>query len=591
MRYFIIFLFSTLYVNAFSYAQQPNVILIVTDDQGYGDLGAHGNKEIHTPNIDHLYGESVHLTNFHVSPTCAPTRAAIMTGKYANSVGVWHTVMGRSLLYENEVTMADIFSHNNYKTAMFGKWHLGDNYPFSPRFRGFQEVLTHGGGGVGQTPDYWNNDYQDDVYLRNGEEEKVKGYCTDVWFRNALSFIETNKDQPFFCYISTNAPHGPLNVPTQYSKPYLEQGVPKGRAEFYGMISNIDDNLGVLRDKLTEWGIADNTILIFMTDNGTAYGAKFKDGLLASGYNAGMRGTKGSAYEGGHRVPCFFYWKGGQLSKIKDINTLTAHIDLLPTLVKMCGLTLPNKVKFDGTDLTEVLSNNKDIERILVGDSQRIEFPEKWRNSYTMKGNWRLVNNEELYNVSSDPGQAKNVIKVFPEIAQELRKGYEKNWKKQYKCFDRFPYIKLGTEYENPSTLTAHDWHVAEERMIPWNQKLIRKGGNGNGEWRVNFTQTGKYKISIQRYPKEANLPINTSAAVYHSEFKNYVLPAGKVFQITKGHLRVGDQVWEENISSENSKSITFEVNIPEGETTLSATLVEKNKNEVGAYYVYVEKL
>ncbi|OHX66618.1 arylsulfatase [Flammeovirga pacifica] len=591
MRYLSIFLLLILGSTLPLFAQ-PNVILIVTDDQGYGDIAAHGNTEIETPNIDHLYNESAYLTNFHVSPTCAPTRSSIMTGKYANSVGVWHTVMGRSILYENEVTMADVFAHNNYKTAMYGKWHLGDNYPFSPQYRGFDEVLTHGGGGVGQTPDYWNNDYQDDVYLRNGEEEKVEGYCTDVWFQNALSFIEKNKQQPFFCYISTNAPHGPLNVPEKYSDPYLKKGVPHGRAEFYGMISNIDENLGVLREKLIEWEISDNTLLIFMTDNGTAFGAKFNDGKLVSGYNAGMKGTKGSAYEGGHRVPCYFYWKDGKLSQHKEIETLTAHVDLLPTLVKFCDLKLPKKVKFDGMDLSSVLNGEtKDVDRILIGDSQRLELPKKWRNSYTMKGHWRLINNVELYNVKSDPFQSNNVIDKYPEIAKELRKGYESNWKKQYKTFKQYPYIKLGTEFENPSTLTAHDWHVKEERMIPWNQKLIRKGVQGNGEWRVNFMENGKYKISLRRYPIESDLPINASAEVYRSEFKSYVLSKGKQFNIVQAKLNIGGKEWNENISNPSAKDISFEVDVTKGETTLSTTLIDKDQNEVGAYYVYIEKI
>jgi len=181
------------------YIKQPNVILVMTDDQGYGDLGCHGNPVIQTPNLDRLYTQSIRLTDFHVGPTCSPTRAALMTGHYCNRTGVWHTIMGRSLLRKDEVTVADVFSASGYRTGIFGKWHLGDNYPFRPQDRGFGEVLIHGGGGVGQGPDYWGNDYFDDTYFHNGRPKKFEGYCTDIWFDGAMKFIGANKERPFFC--------------------------------------------------------------------------------------------------------------------------------------------------------------------------------------------------------------------------------------------------------------------------------------------------------------------------------------------------------------------------------------------------------
>ncbi|MGB2821551.1 MAG: arylsulfatase, partial [Phycisphaerae bacterium] len=281
---------------------KPNVVLVITDDQGYGDLGCHGNEVIRTPNIDRLHGESVRLTNFHVGPTCAPTRAGLMTGRYCNCTGVWHTIAGRSLIRRDEVTMADVFAAGGYRTGIFGKWHLGDNYPFRPQDRGFQDVLVHGGGGVSQTPDYWGNDYFDDTYFRSGVPESCTGYCTDVWFDEAMKFIEAGRDRPFFCYLPTNAPHGPYNVADSYSRPYRGL-IPDQRANFYGMITNIDDNVGRLRAKLAELGIEENTILIWMTDNGTSAGCSLDENeFVREGFNAGMRGMKGSAYDGGHRT-------------------------------------------------------------------------------------------------------------------------------------------------------------------------------------------------------------------------------------------------------------------------------------------------
>jgi len=320
--------------------KQPNVIIVITDDQGYGDLGAHGNPLVKTPALDKFHDESVRLTDFHVGPTCAPSRSGLMTGRYANRVGVWHTIGGVSILRKEEVTMAEVFKNNGYETAMFGKWHLGDVYPSRPQDKGFNYTVAHGGGGVGQTPDYWNNDYFDDVYLKNGVPTQYKGYCTDVWFNEAIKYIEEQKDKPFFAYISTNAPHLPYNVPEEYYNQYKDLDIPEFQKIFYGMITNVDDNFAKLQQKLKELKIDDNTIVIFMTDNGTASGYKTVDGKLY-GFNAGMKGTKNSEYEGGHRVPFFISYPNMNIKGGKDINELTAHIDVLPTLASLCNIDLP----------------------------------------------------------------------------------------------------------------------------------------------------------------------------------------------------------------------------------------------------------
>ncbi|MEM7236195.1 MAG: sulfatase-like hydrolase/transferase, partial [Planctomycetota bacterium] len=207
-------------------ADKLNVVLVITDDQGYGDVGAHGNTMIRTPNLDAFHKNAVRFTNFHVDPTCSPTRAALMSGRYSTRTGVWHTIMGRSLMSPKEFTLAELLKTGGYATGCFGKWHLGENYPLRPQDQGFDATFVHGGGGVGQGPDYWGNDYFDDTYFRNGVPEKVEGYCTDVWFREAIRFIDKHKSRPFFTYISTNAPHGPYLVDPKYSKPYEEKGVP-----------------------------------------------------------------------------------------------------------------------------------------------------------------------------------------------------------------------------------------------------------------------------------------------------------------------------------------------------------------------------
>ena len=229
-----------------SAATRPNVVFIITDDQGYGDIGYQGNPFLQTPHLDQMARESIQLDNHHHDPLCSPSRAALLTGQYAGRNGVWHVIHGRHLLHPDAVTMAEIFAENGYRTGMFGKWHLGDNYPFAPRFRGFEQVLCHRGGGVGELPDFWGNNYVDDHYFRNGEPERCQGYCTDVFFSAALDFIEEEADRPFFVYLAPNAMHGPHIVPEGYAAPYLNQGLPEERAKFYGMIANFDENMGRL---------------------------------------------------------------------------------------------------------------------------------------------------------------------------------------------------------------------------------------------------------------------------------------------------------------------------------------------------------
>jgi len=547
---------------------RPNVILVITDDQGYGDLGCHGNAVIRTPNLDRLHAQSTRLTNFHVGPTCAPTRAALMTGRYCNRTGVWHTIMGRSLLRKDEVTMADVFRGGGYRTGQFGKWHLGDNYPFSPRFRGFDEVWCHGGGGVGQTPDYWGNDYFDDTYFHNGKPVPCKGYCTDVWFDKAMEFVAASAKagRPFFCYLTTNAPHGPYRCPQKYVAMYQgKANVPN--ANFYGMITNIDDNMGRLMKQLDKLGVAGDTVLIFMTDNGTAGG--FRRG---KGFNAGMRGTKGSEYDGGHRVPCFLRWPGGGMKPGRDVGRVTAHVDLLPTLIELCGLKAPPNVTLDGASLAPLLrkADARWPDRVLVTDSQRIDHPEKWRKSAVMTDRWRLVNGKELHDMQADPGQKTNVADANPKVVQRLRAEYEKWWAGVSKRFGEYCETILGSQHEYPVCITCHDWHG---RSVPWNQGAIRGGRAANGLWAVEVARAGTYEFALRRWPKEADLPI-----------REKFLPA------TKARLKIG-RVDETVAVAAGAKETVFRVKLPAGKAKLQTWFTGEDGKSSGAFYVYVKYL
>jgi arylsulfatase A-like enzyme len=479
--------------------------------------------------------------------------------------------MGRSLLRRDEVTMADVFAENGYRTGIFGKWHLGDNYPFRPQDRGFQEVLVHGGGGVGQTPDYWGNDYFDDTYWHNGKPKKFSGYCTDVWFNEVLKFMEESGDRPFFCYLSTNAPHWPYNVADKYVELYKgKENVPNEK--FYGMITNIDDNVGRLLKKLKDLRLEQQTVLIFMTDNGTAEGWSDE-----KGYNAGMRGIKGSEYDGGHRVPCFIRWPGGGLGRGRDVLALTAHIDLLPTLIELCRLQGHEGIKFDGKSLVGNLFGDEadGAERIVITDSQRIDHPEKWRKSAVMTDRWRLINGKRLYDMKADPGQKKNLDDEHPKVVGKLRKVYEQWWTDTSKRFDEYCEIIIGSDKENPSRLTCHDWHGPD---IPWNQDAIRSAARGNGFWAVEVERDGEYEFSLRRWPEELDLPITKTIA------------GGKTIGAANARLKIGCVDISKPVL-EDATSVMFRINLKAGKTLLQTWFTDGKGVSRGAYYVYVRRL
>jgi arylsulfatase A-like enzyme len=510
-----------------SASARPNVILVITDDQGYGDLGAHGNSMIRTPNLDRLHQQSARLTDFHVDPTCSPTRAALLTGRYSTRTGVWHTVMGRSLLHPEETTLAEVLAENGYRNGIFGKWHLGDNVPLRPQDRGFHEVVIHGGGGIGQTPDYWGNDYVDDHYLVNGVWTPFKGYCTDVFFEQAIGFIERNRDQPFFVYLATNVPHWPYNAPSDWAEAYREQGVPEPMASFYGMIENFDHNMGRLMSRLREWDLDDNTILLFMSDNGTAAGVarpvppsdsqKPEPPPLIqpwTGFNAGMRGQKGSPYDGGHRVPCFIRWPGGAIQGGRDIPQLTAHLDLFPTLIELAALRFQPTLPLDGRSLVPLLREQPAPweDRTLFVHVQREDVPPKWRNSAVLTERWRFVHGRELFDLRADPGQTTDVAAEHADVVGRLTAAYEQWWASLTPAFEREVRMVIGSSREPVTALTCMDWR-ADLSRIPWDQTQVRSMPVANGYWNVHVDQPGRYRFTLRHQPPAANFPLQATLA------------------------------------------------------------------------------
>ena len=573
--------------------QRPNIVFVITDDQGYGELGCHGNPVIQTPHMDALHGVSFRLTNYHVGPTCAPTRAGLMTGHYHNSTGVWHTIGGRSLLRQDEWSLASALSENGYVTGLFGKWHLGDNYPYRPQDRGFQEVVTHGGGGVGNTPDYWGNKYNDDHYAVNGEWKPFEGYCTDIWFAEALKFIERNRDRPFFCYITTNAPHSPYIVDDRYSDPYVGQVEDQDRANFYGMITCIDENLGVLHERLREWGLEENTILIFMTDNGSAGGATLdQDQFVVGGYNAGMRGKKGSEYEGGHRVPLFIHWPGGGMDYGRDIPELTANVDMMPTLLALCGAD-PGDHTFDGKSLVPLLNDTGEDwpDRVMVTDSQRITYPIKWRKSATMAQRWRLINGVELYDILVDPGQRHDVAAEHPDVVAELRGGYDAWWTTVGRQFDSLIPIPVGTNEGETALLNSHDWRN-DPVACAWNQAQIRAGLECNGYWEIDVAVSGRYRFELRRWPREEDRAIAEGipgAWVSYRDIK-HGYGGGRAIPLVNAEIQVAGYSERQAIAPD-AECVVFTADLAAGETLLQTYLYDAEGGSMGAYYVYVERL
>jgi arylsulfatase len=421
--------------------KRPNIIFIFTDDQGYGDISAHGNPVLKTPNLDRLRSEGCRFTDFHVSPTCSPTRSALMTGRHEFKNGVTHTILERERLTLSATTIVQVLKSAGYTTGIFGKWHLGDEADYQPNRRGFDEVFIHGAGGIGQIypgscGDAPGNKYFDPMILHNGQFEKTKGYCTDVFYEQATKWIDSKRmgQQPFFAYIPSNAPHGPYIARPEDKALYEGKGLKPDTESFFGMVHNIDQNVGKLLDHLDRWGITDNTLVIFMNDNGGTAGV--------SVFNAGMRGSKGSAWLGATRASSFWRWP--KTIAPNDCQALTAHIDFFPTLAAIAGATLsPELVKqIEGRSLVPLLENPKAAwpERYLfthLGRWPKMAEPHefKYRTCSVRSPRWHLVSDKgdkepqwELFDIQADLGEKTDLASQHPEVVRQLAGQFEQFW-------------------------------------------------------------------------------------------------------------------------------------------------------------------
>ena len=420
---------------------RPNIILIITDDQGLGDLSCTGNPYLKTPNLDRIHAGGSRFTEFQVSPSCSPTRAAIMSGRHEFEVGVTHTILQRDRLAPEVVTVAEALRRTGYATGLFGKWHLGEEEAYLPQNRGFDEVLMHGSGAISQFiyGDFQENTktpYFDNVLLHNKTIVRTKGYCTNLFMAAAMAWINQQHaaKKPFFAYLPLNAPHDPMIAPEKYKKRFLDLGFDEQSAARYGMIENLDDNVGLLLADLESHGMLKDTLVVFMTDNGMAMRPGTIQGKKFIPFNAGMKGLKCTADEGGTRVPSFWMWKGHVQEGI-DIPALAAHIDLYRTFCDLAGAKIPSSsLEPGGLSLVPLLENPKadwpdrtlfiHVGRWNPGERDR----SKYKGSAVRTSRWRLVNNNQLYDILADRGQTKNVAAEHPEVVADLQKKFDAWW-------------------------------------------------------------------------------------------------------------------------------------------------------------------
>ncbi|MDO8544678.1 MAG: arylsulfatase [Opitutaceae bacterium] len=559
---------------------RPNILIVLTDDQGSGDFSSAGNPILKTPNLDRLRAEAVRLTDFHVAPMCTPTRGQLMTGQDAVRNGATSVTGGRSFIRQGVPTMAEILRDAGYRTGIFGKWHLGDSYPHRPVDRGFQEAVHIKGWGVTSAPEFANTLF-DGRYFHNGVEKRFTGYCTDFWFERAMAWMQekTRAREPFFCYLPLNAPHAPHDAPREFLAPYesLPLGPAKGKAmggganvaKFFGMIANIDANMARLESFLRQSGLRENTIVIFMTDNGGTAGVRI--------WNAGLREGKTTFYDGGHRVPCWIRWPAGNLGDARDIATPTQIQDLLPTLLDLTRVRPSAAARFDGVSLAGLLRGQGQIpERKFVVQYSRAKL-EKWESAVVWN-QWRLVHGKELYDVVADRAQKNDLAAGHPEIVAALRAHYERWWSQLEPVREEFVPLSLGSDAQPVVTLTSADW----QDVYADNAGHVRRavGGPRGGHWNVNIERAGEYEIRLLRWPPELNAPL---ASAFDA--------AGKALPIAGARLSVaGRQLTGQ--AGPGASAITIRADLPAGRTRLHGWFVGEDGTELcGVYYAVVNRL
>ncbi len=524
---------------------RPNVILIVTDDQGYGDFGANGNPVIRTLHIDAMAARSAQMTQFYVSPVCAPTRASLMTGRYNYRTRAIDTFIGRAMMEPDEMTLAEILRDAGYRTGIFGKWHLGDNYPMRPIDQGFEEALVHRGGGIGQPSDPRGGEgkYTDAILFHNGEAVQTEGFCTDVYFDRALDWIGTRREagEPFFAYIATNAPHGPFDdvpegllaeyrevdlgnehFPQDRGHPLPDEADLERRARIFAMITNVDENVGRLFERLAALGLTDETIVMFLVDNGPN----------GNRYVAGMKGWKSHVHEGGVRSPFFVHWPG-RLKAGHSSARIAAHIDVLPTVLEATAVPVPEGLRLDGRSLLPLLTGEPGAwpDREIVIQAHRGNVPLRYHHFMLRSQRYKLVHPSgfgkeafegepafELYDMEADPLELEDLAAARPKVVARLRATYDAWFDDvSHTRPDNYapPRIVVGTPHERVTVLTRQDWRHTKGR--PW-------APDSNGHWELEVATAGEYDVRLRFPPSEVG---GSATLQLNDEIRSTELAAG----------------------------------------------------------------
>jgi arylsulfatase A-like enzyme len=562
--------------------KRPNVLIVMTDDQGLGDFSYTGNPVLKTPNLDAFARQAVRLTDFHVAPMCSPTRGQLLTGLAALRNGATSVTAGRTFLRPGIATLADVFAKAGYRTGIFGKWHLGDSYPHRPVDKGFQESVYHLGWGQLQSTPEFDWPLVDGRYFHNGVEERYKGHCTDFWFDSAMAWMRGCKErgEPFLCYLPTNAPHAPCLDREEFVAPYRG----KGPAGFFGMIAHIDRRFGDLERFLADEGLRDDTILVFMTDNGGTAGVRT--------FNAGLRAGKTTYYEGGHRVPCWVRWPDGGLGAPRDVTAPTQNTDLLPTLCELCGVAPPawgaRDEPYRGVSLAGLLRGTCQKlpdRKFVVQYGQTL----KKFDACVVWGKWRLVQGRELYDIDADRGQKSDVADQHPDVVKAIRDHYEGWWGGLEPILNDFVPVSLGAAAQPVVELTSGDW----EGIYADNSGYVRAavGGPTGGHWNVRVEGPGDYEFTLRRWPERTRAALgdryepSATSPPNTPDVKTVGFPT-----IATAHVVIA----EKEVSSRadpKATGATVRVTLPAGRTRLKAWFSDADgKDLCGAFFVTVAR-
>lgn len=550
-------------------AARPHVLMVLVDDMGYGDYSMAGHPELRTPHLDSLAEQSARFESFYVSPVCGMTRAALMTGCYPHRVGVH--INGRNLARDAKTLAAEL-QEAGYATGIFGKWHLGDHYPYRPRDFGFEKSVVSRGGIIGQLADQPNEvRYSDPFLMNDGKLESFQGYATDVYFRLALEWMEGmhQAGRPFFALLSTNAPHRPYSdaPPEEFERQHqallskaranLKSGEALGSeqleeldssARYFAMVERIDTNMGKLMERLATGGLLDQTLVLFLSDNGP----------LPGRYNAGLRGGKGEVYEGGIRTRFFAHWPG-HLSPALRSDRVAAHIDLMPTLLEACGVEL--KHELDGVSLWPLLTGASQTlpERLLFFEahqgraSARQNFAVRSQDyKLVMPGGYGEIDGNarlELYDMRVDPGETTNLAQEHPELVERLDAAYTPlaDELKAIQLSRRRGdlRIEVGRESEQPQWITREHWkRTASGSLVSTIQLLVTHPGNYR--MRVRFERE-EFDRRVLLTLDDARLEASLPAGEMDVFFKALPLKRGvhKLFADAVGEAAALSPAWQ----------------------------------------------